>query len=549
MNVLIKGFCCFLALVVIGCSSEKPVADTAPEKMDRPNILLIVADDLGYTDIGAFGGEIPTPTLDSLAQSGVMLTDFYVAPTCSPTRAMLMSGTDNHRAGLGAMAEFMQAAAPELMGKPGYEGHLNDQVAPLPQLLKDAGYDTYMTGKWHLGLEKETSPAARGFDKSFALLHGGSGHFSDLGLGADTPKALYRENGELTELPDDFYSTQFYAERMIQYISDRENADKPFFGYLAYTAPHWPLQAPEESVARHEGRYSEGHKTILAERLKRQKALGLIPADTDIEQYMAMVPDWDSLSEQEQRVAERRMEIYAAMIEDIDRYTGKLVDRLKAMGEYENTLILFMSDNGAQAGGLPTFYQWAAQCCDNSHENMGKSDSYLFPEEEWARVSTGIFKGFKGQVTEGGIRAPAILHYPRAGISGGRYGQFLSAKDVLPTLLEFAGTEHPGTRYQGREVHPVQGKSFAPVVFGEQAAVHADDYNMGWELFGDKALRRGDWKLVFDSRGDRKWRLYNLAKDPGERDDLAQQEPERFKTLMAEWEEYVEDNGVILKYD
>jgi arylsulfatase len=287
---------------------------------------------------------------------------------------------------------------------------------------------------------------------------------------------------------------------------------------------------------------------MLVERLERQKALGLIPADTDIEQYTAMVPDWASLSDEQRRVAERRMEIYAAMIDDLDRYTGKVIEALKAMGEYDNTLILFMSDNGAQGGGMPMLDQWVARCCDNSYDNMGKADSYLFPEPEWARVSTGIFKGYKAQTTEGGIRAPAILHYPPGEAEGMRYGHFLSVMDVLPTLLELAGVEHPGTRYRGREVHPVKGRSFAPVVFGEQAAVHADSEAVGWELFGAKALRRGDWKLLFDPKpkGDGQWRLYNLAQDPAERNDLSRQEPEQFKAMMALWEQYVEGNGVAL---
>lgn len=547
MGVPMRWFGYVLIPLLTAGPFEKAAADT-PTKAERPNILLIVADDLGYTDLGAFGSEIPTPTLDSLAESGAMLTNFYTAPTCSPTRAMLMSGTDNHLSGLGTMAEALEHGPPELTGRPGYEGYLNNRVAPLPQLLKDAGYDTYMTGKWHLGYEKQHSPAARGFDKSFALLGGGAGHLSSLGLTKYSPIASYRENGELVELPDDFYSTRFYVERMIRYLSERTDSERPFFAYLAYTAPHWPLQAPRESIARHEGLYSEGYRAILGKRLERQKALGLIPAETDIYKYASTLPDWESMSEAQRRIAERRMEIYAAMIDDIDRYTGKVINVLKAMGEYENTLILFMSDNGAQSRGIPIFYHWAAQCCDNSHENMGNADSYLFPEQEWARVSTGIFRGYKGRTTEGGIRAPAILHYPGGEARGLQYDHFLSVLDVLPTFLEFAAVEHPGSHFKGREVHPLKGKSFASVAFGEQTPVHADDHAMGWELFGGKALRQGDWKLLFDPKpnGDGEWQLYNLARDPAERDDVSRQEMTRFEAMMTLWEQYVQDYGVLL---
>lgn len=539
-----------LTLGATALANSNILAEAAPPQARKPNILLIVADDLGFTDLGAFGSEIPTPTLDSLAQSGIVLTNFYTAPACSPTRAMLMSGTDNHLAGLGTMAEFLNAAAPVVRGKPGYEGFLNDRVAPLPRLLRDAGYDTFMAGKWHLGKSKQHSPAARGFDKSFVLLEGGAGHFNDLGLTADEPTATYREDGELVELPKDFYSTRFYAERLIRYLRSRENGDKPFFAYLAYSAPHWPLQAPDESIARHKGRYSKGYRAVLTERLERQKALGLIPVDADIERYTTMLPAWESLSTEERMVAERRMEIYAAMIDDLDRYTGSVIDAIQRMGQMDNTLIIFMSDNGAMDKGMPQFHRWAAQCCDNSYDNMGKPDSYLFAGDEWARVSTGILRGLKGQTTEGGIRVPAIIYYPPSSTRGVQYGHFLSVMDVLPTLLDVAGQEHPGTRYHGREVHPVKGRSFAPLIFGDQAPVQDGDYSMGWELFGGKALRQGDWKLVFDPKpkGDSRWHLYNLAEDPAESQDLAERESERLKTMIALWEQYVQDNGVMVQH-
>lgn len=553
MKYFRRGFSSVLMVALVACSDGQQVLENSTEVQPdttraKPNILLIVADDLGYTDLGVFGGEIPTPTLDSLAQSGITLTEFYAAPTCSPTRSMLMSGTDNHRAGLGSMAEFMRNANPELLKQPGYEGYLNERVAPLPQLLRDAGYETFMTGKWHLGKKEEQSPAARGFDKSFVLLEGGAGHLSNLGMTKDVPLPNYREDGKKAEIPEDFYSTQFYAERMKQYLASRVDKDKPFFAYLAYTAPHWPLQAPAESIARHKGKYDAGYQVLLAERMQRQKDIGLIPADVSIDDYVSMLPDWNALSEDEQRYEARRMEVYAAMIDDLDRYTGMLIDYLKSEGEYENTLIFFMSDNGAQPQGAPYFYRFAQECCDNSYENLGSADSYVFPEPNWARVSTGLFKGFKGSTNEGGVRVPAFVNLPSASTNGASYNHLLTVKDILPTFLEFAGVEHPGTVYQGHEVHPLQGESFASVAMGNSAAVHAEDYAMGWELFGGKAMRQGDWKLVYASQHDTEsqWELYNLAQDPGETTDLSIEEPEKFEALMQLWSEYAESNGVVV---
>jgi len=286
---------------------------------------------------------------------------------------------------------------------------------------------------------------------------------------------------------------------------------------------------------------------VFRQRLLRQQTLGLIPAGFDIESAVNALPEWDSLTAEEQRIAERRMEIYAAMIDDLDRYTGKVIAALKAAGLYENTFIIFMSDNGAQSAGMSVMYDWAETCCDNSYENMGKANSYLFPEKEWARVSTGISKGFKAQVTQGGIRAPAFIHYPKSRAIGAHYDQFLSVMDVVPTVLELAGVHHPGDHYHGREVYPVKGSSFASLVLDESIAIHPEDYVMGWEFFGGKAVRQGNWKLVFDAKpkGDGEWRLYNLETDPAESNDLSQQEQERLQQMQRLWKAYVKENGVL----
>lgn len=549
MKSSIFGFFSIMMIFTFECVSAQDYStSTVSTKVDRrPNILLIVADDLGYSDLGAFGGEISTPTLDSLAQSGIQLSNFHVAPTCSPTRSMLLSGTDNHLAGLGSMHAVMKWGNPELLGKPGYEGYLNNRVLSMATIFRDSGYSTHMTGKWHLGMEEDQGPKARGFENSFALLEGGAGHLSSMGMSEYEPKATFREDGEVSKIPEDFYSTRFYSEKMIQYLKSRD-ISKPFFAYLAFTAPHWPLQAPRESIDRYVGRYKSGYREVLKQRLVKQKELGLISSDTNIDRYIRMLPDWEKLSPEEQRVAERKMEIYAAMIDDLDRNTAKIIEYLKATGEYDNTLVIFMSDNGAQAGGMPIFTRWSDKCCDNSYENMGNANSYLFPGKEWARVSTGISRGFKGQVSQGGILAPAIVNYPKAVTKGIRYDQFLSVMDILPTVLDFAGIKHQEKNYLGRDLLPSKGTSFASLISGDLRSVHSDNYVMGWELFGGKALRQGSWKLLSMPApyGDNQWQLYNIEQDPGEHKDLASSQPERVEKMLSLWRSYVADNGVIL---
>lgn len=545
---------CFIAT---GCSTDanneadKKQTQNSATTLDkqlpkRPNILLVVADDLGYSDMGSFGGEIATPNLDDLASQGLQLTNFHVAATCSPTRSMLFSGTDNHLAGLGSMYSFMKAARPDLLGQPGYEGYLNDRVFSLPQTLKDAGYVTYMAGKWHLGLESEQSPSARGFEQSFALLQGGAGHFSDLGMVAYEPKATFRETGEIANLPEDFYSTQFYAGKISQWIGQHPQ-DKPFFAYLAFTAPHWPLQAPEESIERYAETYTEGYKPIYRKRLEQQKSLGLIPEDFDIDAALAQVPDWDTLTEEQQKMESRTMAIYAAMIDDLDRSMGDVIKTLKETGQYDNTVILFMSDNGAQGEGLPMFYQWAKICCDNSYDNLGKANSYIFPGNQWATVSTGISRGHKGQVTQGGIQSPAILSLPAAVTNSTQVHQFLSVMDVLPTLLDLADVDIAELQANNPNKHAIKGQSFAAILTDPNANIHSGDYVMGWELFGGEAIREGNWKMVRQRgrEGSSPWQLFDLSVDPSESQNLSSQYPSRVEAMDSLWQGYVQDNGVI----
>lgn len=523
---------------------ENPITSSPVVKDERPNILYILADDLGYADAGYLGSEIPTPNIDELASNGLILTNFYANMTCSPTRSMLMSGTDNHLAGLGVMNVSTRE---DQVGQPGYEGYLNDRVASLADLMTDAGYNTYMTGKWHLGYTEETGPAARGFKRSFASLSGAS-HLG--GLSWDGPGlAPYRDGTELTTVDEGFYTTRFYTNRMIDYIEADKDDGKPFFAYLAYTAPHWPLQAPEASIANFKGMYDEGYEALYHQRFKHMQELGLLDENVEPMDDSVWQPRWDSLSDEDKRSESRKMEIYAAMISDMDSYIGEVIAYLKAIGEFDNTLILFMSDNGAEGFRRdlnPPLTEWVAQCCDNSYENMGKGDSYIMYGPNWASASAAPFRRHKATGFEGGIHVPAFVHFPES-ISAGTNDGFATVMDLLPTFLDIAGTEHPGTTYRGRTVLPLKGTSLLPVFHNEVESAHSDEEYTGWELYGQRSIRQGDWKIVWDSLlgDDAHWELFNIADDISERNDLAASDPEKLAQMILLWDRYEEESGVI----
>jgi arylsulfatase len=511
----------------------------------RPNILVIVADDLGFSDLGAFGGEIRTPNLDAIAAQGLRLTGFHAAPTCSPTRSMLMSGTDNHLAGLGSMSELL---APNQQGKPGFEGHLPADVATLADRLHGLGYVTLMSGKWHLGTTAEQQPARRGFDRSFDLAQGGGNHFGKDLASAALPKGVtYWEDGrQLATLPANFYSSDAYASRMIDYLKASGTA-KPFFGYLTFTAPHWPLQVPDEDLDRYHGRYDQGFEALRQERLARLKALGLIPKNARAhDPVFKPGMSWKELSPDERAKQVRAMEIYAAMVERMDRNVGRVIDYLKATGQFDNTIILFTADNGAEGVDLsrsenPAF-KARVVAADNRLENYGKATSYIGYGPGWAQAATAPSWFYKGLTSEGGTRVAAFIRWPgspRQGISNA-YGTVM---DVLPTLVEAAGGDWRGAQYAGRTVRPVRGASWKPYLTGTAEHIHAPHEAIGSELFGRRAVRQGDWKLVDLGEG---WQLFNIADDPGEVDDRSAQEPDRKKALIAAWESYGRDVGVVM---
>ena len=518
-------------------------------KDTRPNILLVVVDDMGFSDLAAFGGEIKTPHVDALARSGLRLTNFYTAATCSPTRSMLLTGTDNHLAGLGSMKE---ALAENQEGKPGYEGHINDRVVTVATLLRDAGYHTFMSGKWHLGTEIEHDPFNRGFEHAYTLLQGGASHFDDEWMMYANYTPIYREDGKRVHVPSGFFSSEFYTDKLIEYIDGAEDG-KPFFAYLAFTAPHDPLHVPDEWLEKYDGRYDAGYDALRAERLERMKKLGIVLENAHLSHRLPMIPDWESLRPEEKRYQTRRMELHAAMIENLDHHLGRLTEYLKKEGLYDNTLIVFFSDNGAapiEVHQYPeTSEEWVEKNSDNRFENMGRRGSRISLGLAWAVASSTPLRHFKGVQSEGGIRVPFIIAGPGVSKRGQIDAALAHVMDITPTLLEVAGVSHPA-KHQGREVLPVIGKSMLPFLEGRTDVVRGDNETVGWELFGRRAVRQGRWKASWleGPFGPDDWQLFDLETDISERNDVADSNETKLHELLLLWEEYADSVGVVLPH-
>lgn len=528
----------------------------------KPNFLIIVADDLGFSDIGAFGGEIETPNLDKLALDGLRFTQFHTAAACSPTRSMLLSGTDNHLAGLGQMAEFARGYPDLFDGKPGYEGYLNFQVAALPEILSPEYY-TLISGKWHLGLDEPYWPDKRGFEKSFTLLPGAGNHYKYRVREKSFMPFIYQENGNKLDpekdLPDDFYSTQYFTNKFLNYLGDSEaRKGRPFLGLLTYTAPHWPLQAPENTIAKYKGKYDGGPLNLRRERLKRAAKLNIISEDV-VPHLLETQRDktWDQLTDEEKAYSSRIMETYAAMVDELDKNIGRVIEELKVSGELENTMTIFMSDNGAEGmlmealpfGGT-TFKSHISEHYNNYFENVGKRDSFVYYGDLWAQAATAPNYMYKMWTTEGGINCPLIFHYPaltKRIPNQDITDQFSTVMDILPTILDIANIPHPGTEFRGRHVHEPRGLSWKPYLTGHKKEIYNEKRIVGWELFGQRAIRNGNYKVVYipPPFGEGKWTLFDIVKDPGETTDLSQEFPDVWKKLVDHWSVYCSETGLV----
>jgi len=522
-------------------SESKASSATAGAAPKRPNFLVIVADDLGFSDLSCFGGEIRTPNLNKLANNGSRFTDFHAAAACSPSRAMIMTGTDHHIAGLGNLIEWTNrsdqnapsegeakywSTAPQ-RGMPGYEGYLNEKVVALPELLHDAGYVTMMAGKWHLGLTPERFPSQRGFEKSFAHLPACSNHYGyepqlegqDQIPGFMTMSfiALHSEDDKyVKELPRPWYSSNGYGDKMLGYLKERKEKhdERPFFAYYPLTAPHWPLQAPDEYIAHYKGVYDEGPDVLREKRLQRMKELGLCAQDVEPHPVIAdEVKTWAAMTSEEKAKSSKAMEVFAAMVECIDHNVGKVVDYLEETGELDNTFVCFMSDNGAEGAAYEAYpivqgsmIQHLQRYYDNRLENLGRGNSFIWYGPRWAQAATAPSRLYKAFTTEGGVRVPFLAKFPAAFASaeqknGGITNAFSTVMDLAPTILEMAGVPHPspdgqGT-YQGRPVVSMRGRSMVPFLTDPSSTrtIHPADFIHGWETCGRAAVRCGDYKV------------------------------------------------------
>ena len=545
-----------LAMLGMVAALATPAIGTAADAPRRPNIVIILADDMGFADMGSFGGEIKTPNLDSLANNGVRFTNFYTHASCSPTRSMLLSGVDTHLNGLGNMDEW---TAPNQTGVPGYEGYLNNKVVTLPQLLKAAGYHTYMAGKWHLGKAPDQIPAARGFERDFSLLDGGGNYWDMTNITAASPRLVFTEDGRyLKSLPKDYYATKTYTDKLISFIDANHADGKPFFAYVSHQAPHDPYHLPKEWRNRHVGEYDKGWDAVRQERLKRQIELGIQPAGTQLAERMWFIPDPIVLAPASRAILGKKMELYAGMVENMDYHTGRLIDHLKKIGEYDNTIFIVFGDNGAEgtdlfkmiAGtpGTRDFLYAAINWSQTDPNAWGDPGSFVGYGPMWAQVSMTPFSQYKGWLAEGGIRNALIVSGPAIKRPKGSLNHgVMHVADLMPTLLEVAGASYPKTN-QGRELPPLIGKSWMPMLSGKLDSIRTDKDYLAWEVFGNRAVRQGDWKLrwQFKPYGKAEWELFNVAQDPAERKDVAAQNPGKVKAMTALWDDYVKANNVIL---
>ena len=526
----------------------------APEESSsrRPNIVLVMADDMGFSDIGCYGGEINTPVLDALAANGLRFRSFYNQARCCPTRASLMTGLYPHQTGVGhMMSEYRKDGEPI----PSYMGNLNKECVTIAEVLGPAGYATLMSGKWHVTpakgsggtVDESNWPMQRGFEKFFGTIHG-AGSFYD-------PPSLKRGNEEEDPGPD-FYYTTAIGDNAKQFIAESLDADpeKPFFLYMPFTAPHWPLHAPEEAIAKYRGRFDAGWDVLRQERLARMVEMGVLTETAGMSDRDPSQVPWEDAEHKEWEA--RRMEVYAAQVELMDEAIGAVVELLKDRGQFEDTLILFLADNGGCAEVLtPTWtglhiathtYAGDPIALGNDPSIMpGAEEDYQSYGVPWANVSNTPFRYYKHWVHEGGIASPLIAHWPEGIEPTGEWTDHVShLVDIMATCAEVGEAEYPET-FAGNQITPLEGTSLAPLFRGEPPEGHPE--GLYWEHEGNRAARVGKWKLVSKHSPPEagRWELYNLESDRSELIDLAASMPERVEELAAKWQSWADKVGVI----
>lgn len=505
---------------------------------DAPNFLLIVTDDMGYTDLGAFGGtHIPTPNLDRLARSGIRFTNFHAAPSCAPTRAMLMSGTGNHEAGMGS--QLFNAL---FEGEYGYERFLQTRVATMPEVLLEGGYQTMMSGKWHIGEgdpDGGTLPREHGFARDYTLLRGADSHYDSV------PLATYSDDGNVIRLENPEYSTIRYTDKLLGFLADHEDSEEPFFAVYAPTAPHWPLQYPPGWEDRFTGAFDDGFDALCLARMTGAARENVLPANAPTSSCNKESGPWSELSAADKQHYAKLMEIYAAMAAHMDESIGQILDFMETRGMLENTWVIYMNDNGPQGGGITARMVGGVTegSFDNAYDNLGQPTSWASVGQGWADATNSPFRQTKGFQFEGGIRVAAFAWHKNLATPGRIENQFLTVMDMMPTVLDLAGVPLPGSTFNGRTVLPVRGKSFAPLLSSPDNLIHDREEGIALDSAGNRMMIKGDWKIVQLPRRD--WLLFNIADDPSESTDLAAREPARLAAMVAEFNTYAQARNYI----
>lgn len=499
----------------------RATASTASDNSKRPNIVIILADDMGYSDIGCYGSEISTPNLDRLAGGGIRFTQFYNTARCCPTRASLLTGLHPHQAGIGHMARDY--------GQPGYIGHLADRCVTIAEALRPAGYSTMMSGKWHVGKERPNWPIDRGFDESYTFLWGASGYWKH----KNGPTMVINDKKVPVE-DENFYMTDAISNRAVKFIDDHGKRDNPFFLYVSYTAPHWPLHAWQKDIEKYRGKYMAGWDALRADRHARMIEMGLVDKDWPLTPRDPAAPPWEQVDRAKQIDMDLRMAIYAAQIECMDRGIGRIIGKLEQQGILDNTLILFLSDNGACAEVTP----WGFD--KKLGVKLGAPGSWSSYGMCWANASNTPFRLYKHWVHEGGIATPLIAHWP----SVIRQKEQLTHQvggviDLMATCCDVAGATYPQT-HNGKRIVPLEGKSLLPILHGKQRKGHDALF---WEHEGNRAVRMDKWKLV--SRRPLRWELYDMSADRTEMNNLASENSDLVKKMTGMYDDWAKRSYVL----
>ena len=517
---------------------------------ERPNVVLILADDLGFTDIAPFGSEIDTPNIARLAASGLSFTNYHTAANCAPARAMLLTGVDSHRNGVPNIPESIP---PEQLAYDHYQGVLSQNVVTLASLLRGSGYHTYMTGKWHLGHTPELLPSARGFERTIAMADTGADNWEQRTYLPIYDEAHWYADGEKHTLPDDFYSSEYFIDKTIEFISANESDDKPFFAYIPFQAVHMPVQAPREFSDKYAGVYDQGWTVMREQRRLAAEEAGVIPENTEIIVTPGTL-DWNALTEEQRDHHARRMEVYAGMVDAMDMHIGRLMTYLESIGEYENTIFIFTSDNGAEGSPLisPTgnsvLDPWFERVgYETGIENLGEKGSWVGIGPSNATIAASPLAYYKFHANEGGLRVPLVMSGPGISQRGQLSDEFVFVTDLAPTILSLAGVNDHGGSWQTREVEPIVGKDFSSYLQGRAGPIHTASEPIGYEMGGSGALFKGDYKIVINKfeQNESEWHLFNIKTDPGEANDLAELEPELLAEMLADYEQWASSNNVL----